>query len=139
MRALLLELRPSELAEISLDELIEFLLAALECRRTLDVTAELDAVHLDPATHITFYRVAQEGLGNVARHAGAESLTVRLRKGPPAELVISDDGTGFDTDSVPAGHFGLKIMCERAESVGAHLAVESAPDTGTTLRLWLDD
>ncbi|MDH3707695.1 MAG: PAS domain-containing protein, partial [Acidimicrobiia bacterium] len=114
MRALLLELRPSELAEISLDELIEYLLAALECRRSLDVTVELDAVKLDPAAHITFYRIAQEGLGNAAHHAEAASLSVRLSKGPPTELVIVDDGRGFDPEAVPAGHFGLTIMRERA-------------------------
>ena len=125
MRALLLELRPSELAGISLDELIESLLAALECRRSLDVTVELEPVKLEPATHVTFYRIAQESLGNVAQHADATSLTVRLCEGPPAELRIVDDGSGFDLASVPAGHFGLTIMKERADSVGADLSLET--------------
>lgn len=138
MRALLLELRPSELEGICLDELIEYLLAALECRRTLDVTVELDKVNLEPATHVTFYRIAQEGLGNVARHADATSLTVRLVEGPPAELRITDDGAGFDPEGVPAGHFGLTIMQERAESVGANFEVTSRPGEGTSLRLWVD-
>jgi len=139
MRALLLELRPSELAEISLDQLIEHLLAALECRRMLDVVVELDPVTLEPATHITFYRIAQEGLGNVAQHSEATRLSVRLSKGPPTELVIIDDGSGFDRDAVPAGHFGLSIMSERAESVGAKLDINSTPGEGTTLRLWTDE
>jgi PAS domain S-box-containing protein len=139
MRALLLEMRPSELANIALDELIEYLLAGLECRRTLDVTVDLDPVRLDPAAHITFYRIAQEGLGNVARHADATSLTVKLTKGDSTELVISDDGSGFDPDQVPAGHFGLNIMKERADSVGAEFEVVSTLGEGTTLRLVVED
>jgi signal transduction histidine kinase len=135
MRALLLELRPGELTEIGLDELIEQLLTALECRRTLDVDVELDAVQLEPASHLTFYRIAQEGIGNVAQHAEASSLSVRLTKGPPAELCITDDGGGFDPADVAAGHLGLTIMRERAESIGAHFSMESQPGSGAILRL----
>jgi PAS domain S-box-containing protein len=138
MRALLLEMRPSELAEISLDELLEYLLAALDCRRQLEVTSKLDSVTLGPDAHHAFYRIAQQALGNVAQHSGATSLDVRLTEGPPAELCISDDGSGFDPESVAAGHFGLAIMRERADSVGARLSVETQPGKGTTIRLTLD-
>ena len=69
MRSLLLELRPDELAEVDLAQLITHLLDALECRRTLDVTAALDPVRLEPDVHVAFYRIAQESLGNVAQHA----------------------------------------------------------------------
>ncbi len=135
MRALLLELRPEGLTDVDLDELIEFLLAALECRRTLDVTVVLERVKLDPSVHIAFYRIAQEALGNVAQHAEASALTVELRAGPPVELTISDDGGGFDPQAVPGGHFGLRIMCERAESIGATLTIDSKEGAGTRLRL----
>jgi PAS domain S-box-containing protein len=138
MRALLLEMRPSELAEISLDELLDYLLAALDCRRQLDVTAKLDAVVLEPAAHHTFYRIAQQALANVAQHAQATSLEVRLTEGPPAELCITDDGSGFDPESSAARPIGLAIMRERAASVGAQLSVETQPGEGTTIRLTLD-
>jgi PAS domain S-box-containing protein len=138
MRSLLLELRPGELAQMPLDELIEHLLTALECRRTLDVTVRLDSVHLEKEVHHAFYRIAQETLGNVAKHADATSLSVELSSGPPVELRISDDGSGFDPAEVPAGHLGLAIMRERADMVGAHFAVETEFGEGTTIRLWID-
>jgi PAS domain S-box-containing protein len=135
MRSLLLELRPAELVEVGLDELIGHLIDALECRRTLDVTVDLDPIGMDPAAHIAFYRIAQEGLRNVAKHANAASLHVRLTEGPPVELSIVDDGCGFDSSDVPAGHLGLTIMRERAESIGASLVVDASPGNGTALLL----
>jgi len=135
MRALLLELRPSELAEVDLHELIEHLLAALECRRTLDVTVELDQVHVEQSVHVTFYRVAQQAIGNTSQHSDASALAVRLTAGPPVVLEISDDGTGFDDSLVRGGHFGLRIMRERADAIGADLQIETSPDSGTTVRL----
>ena len=139
MRALLLELRPSELTEVKLDELIGHLIDALECRRVLDVTVALDAIRLEPGTHMAFYRIAQEALGNVAQHANASALTVRLAHGRTVELCIIDNGRGFDVDAVPPGHLGLRIMRERASAVGAHLAVESSPGRGTTVRLQIGE
>jgi two-component system nitrate/nitrite sensor histidine kinase NarX len=135
MRSLLLELRPAELVEVNLGELIGHLIDALECRRTVDVTVDLDPVGMEPIAHIAFYRIAQEGLRNVAKHAGAASLRVRLSEGPPVELSIVDDGCGFDPDDVPAGRLGLMIMQERAESIGASLVVDASPGSGTALLL----
>ncbi len=135
MRALLLELRPSELAEVGLDELIRRLLDALECRRAIEIAVDLDPVELGSAAHIACYRIAQEALANVAQHANAKSLSVTLKNGSPIELRIADDGSGFDRNNVPGGHFGLAIMQERADAVGADLLIETAPGDGTTLRL----
>jgi PAS domain S-box-containing protein len=138
MRSLLLELRPADLTEVALDELIKHLLAALECRRTFDVTIALDPIRLEPSAHIAFYRVAQETLGNVTKHSNARTLAVRLVAGPPVELLIADDGAGFDPHAVPGGHLGLQIMGERAEAIGAELSVTSSPGQGTTMRLRFD-
>jgi PAS domain S-box-containing protein len=138
MRALLLELRPDDLAEVDLDELIEHLLAALECRRQLDVSVALDKVDLPPDAHVAFYRIAQEALGNLAQHANARSLAVRLVAGPTVELLIADDGAGFDPSDPPAGHFGLGNMRDRADAIGATISVDSAPGHGTTVRLRLE-
>jgi PAS domain S-box-containing protein len=133
MRGLLLELRPDELEQLGLDELIEHLITALECRRDLDVTLDLSPVDLAPATRLVFYRVAQEGLRNIAQHAEATGLEVRLQPGPPVELTIVDDGSGFDPEHVAPGHMGLKFMRERAASVGATVDITTAVGQGTTI------
>jgi signal transduction histidine kinase len=135
MRALLLELRPSDLIEVSLHDLIDFLVTALECRRTLQIDVSVEDVDLTPAAHLVFYRIAQEALRNVTHHAGARSASVRLTAEPDVTLTIVDDGHGFDPANVPKGHLGLAIMHERAESIGARLDITSARDAGTTVRL----
>lgn len=135
MRALLLELRPDDLAHVALDELINHLIAALECRRTLALRVDLEAVQLEPQAHYTFYRVAQEALRNITQHAEADSVDVRLTDGPTVELCIDDDGHGFDPQQVSSAHLGLAIMNERAESIGASLALDSAAGRGTSVRL----
>jgi signal transduction histidine kinase len=85
---------------------------------------------------VVFYRVAQEALNNVAKHAGATRVEVELTyEGSEVRLAVRDDGRGFDPGEVPSGHFGVAIMRERAEAVGADVAVESCPGTGTTVRL----
>jgi signal transduction histidine kinase len=135
MRALLLELRPADLTEVSMPELIGFLLTALECRRTLRVDVDVHDVALSPDAHLVYYRIAQEALRNVTHHADASVVSVRLTGGQTVTLTIVDDGRGFDPTNVPRGHLGLAIMHERADSIGAELDVVSAPGSGTTVRL----
>jgi signal transduction histidine kinase len=90
---------------------------------------------LPQAVETTLFRITQEALNNVARHAQATHAAVRLEaEGDLARLVIADDGVGFDLaklqpDNRPA--WGLISMQERAEAVGGHLRVESAPGHGT--------
>jgi signal transduction histidine kinase len=95
---------------------------------------------LPPDVQIALYRVAQEGLNNVARHAGASAVAMSLRVGPEGvELCIKDDGRGFDPALVPPDHFGLRIMRERADTIGATLTVDSAPGRGTQVVVrWAD-
>jgi PAS domain S-box-containing protein len=144
MRTLLLELRPEELVEIELDELLEQLIAAMECRKKMDVTVTLEPVDLDPATRVAFYRIAQEALTNITRHSAATVVSISLSLNQSAapsiapsvvELRIVDNGRGFDADNVPPGHLGLSIMQERSEAIGAELVVRAAPGHGTDLTL----
>ena len=107
---------------------------------------------LPPAVKVVFYRVAQEALVNAAKYAKARAIRVQLRtrgagksrgtsiqgRGTPGtwssiELAITDDGRGFDPSAITAGHFGLAIMRERADGVGATLAVRSQPGQGTQI------
>lgn len=135
MRTLVLELRPAELSEAPLHDLLEGLVIALESHKSLKVTIDLELVELDASTRLAFYRVAQEALGNIAKHAHASAVQITLSKGDEITLRICDNGHGFDAGTVPAGHLGLIIMRERADEVGATLTVDSSPGRGTEIRL----
>jgi NarL family two-component system sensor histidine kinase LiaS len=81
------------------------------------------------------YRIAQEALANVARHSQARSVRIRYtQSGEQAQLVIEDDGQGFDPRSAPQG-VGLQSMRERVESLGGRLDVQSAPGQGARLTI----
>ncbi len=83
------------------------------------------------------FRIAEEALRNVERHARATRIEVALRDvgGGSLELTIRDDGVGFDTHAAHAGHFGLVGMREQAQLIGAEISFRSIPNEGTTLRL----
>lgn len=85
------------------------------------------------------YRIVQEALGNLVRHAGAAAGTVRVRaRGDVLELEIADGGRGFDVEDGRApGHLGLISMDERARAAGGTLTVSSRPGAGTVVRLRL--
>ena len=89
---------------------------------------------------IAIYRIAQESLNNIVKYAKAHQVTVDLRQQPMGvRLTVGDDGVGFDLAAVGAGHFGQKIMRERAESIGARLSVHSEPGDGTVVTvIWMD-
>jgi signal transduction histidine kinase len=78
--------------------------------------------------------VCQEALSNVAKHAGASKVEISLKQEEGAiELSIRDDGQGFDPKLTASGHYGLGMMHERAEAVGARLSITSKPGQGTEL------
>lgn len=101
----------------------------------VEVPESLEA--LSPAEEQCLYRVAQEALENVSRHAAARHVTVRLDNTAEAiTLTIADDGQGFDLAAADVEqHLGLRGMRERADMVGGTLTVESAPGQGTTVKL----
>lgn len=100
----------------------------------LEVTCEGDARDLPPAVEVGLYRIAREALANVARHASATRVMVQLRReASRIRMRVADNGTGFDSASVPAGRFGLVGMSERARLLGGSLHVESAPGEGTVI------
>ncbi|HWE60186.1 MAG TPA: GAF domain-containing sensor histidine kinase, partial [Chloroflexota bacterium] len=141
MRTLLLELRPTALAEAELGELLRQLAEAMTGRTRVPVTLTVDGTRpLPPDVQIALYRLAQEGLNNVARHAEAGAVAMSLRSGPEGvQLRVGDDGHGFDIARVAPGHFGLRIMRERADAIGATLAIESVPGRGTQVVVrWTD-
>jgi PAS domain S-box-containing protein len=135
MRALIFELRPGGLEEEGLVPALRQHAAAVQGRIGLPVVVDADLEERLPSdVEDVLYRIAQEALHNVVKHARAR--TIRLTLGPAADgvrLVVVDDGTGFDAAAVPAGHLGLAGMKARAEAIGGQLTVESRPGKGTTI------
>ena len=154
MRTLLLELRPTALAEAGLGDLLRQLGEAVAGRKDVSVTVTVEGgCELLPSdVHVALYRIAQEALNNVVKHARASHVTVSLRcetltppdRGRPGRvrvrLCIGDDGCGFDPSCVPLDHLGLGIMHERAQAVEATLEIESEPGHGTQIAVvWTAD
>ena len=137
MRTLLLELRPTALVEVGMDDLLRQLVEALASRTRARINLDADENCVLPADlQMVFYRIAQESLNNIMKHAMPTQIDLELRCTPEAvEMCITDDGQGFDPDEIPAGHFGVGIMKERASAVGAMCTVTSAKGQGTQVRV----
>jgi two-component system nitrate/nitrite sensor histidine kinase NarX len=135
MRALLMELRPATLTETSLVDLLRQLAEATRGRSRLPVTLDVEGDgSLPPDVQVAFYRIAQEALHNVTKHAAAAAVSMRLRQARGyAELIIEDDGRGFDVRQSRPDSLGLGIMRERAAGMGATLNLESEIGAGTTV------
>ena len=134
MRTLLLELRPRALMEAALDDLLRQLAEATTGRARMPIEVEIDGSYsqLNPDVKIALYRIAQEALNNVAKHAQASQATVSLCCASDAiELCVTDDGQGFDLGSIPPDHLGIGIMRERAETIEATLTIDSEIGKGT--------
>ena len=91
---------------------------------------------LPPETQIALYRIAQEALNNITKHAGAGQAIIKLLFLPQAvSLTIQDDGRGFDLSGASPNSLGLGIMRERAEKIGAKLTINSQIGEGTTVTI----
>jgi PAS domain S-box-containing protein len=139
MRALIFELRPESLQNEGLLAAVAKHTAALEARHELHVTLDTDhEPNIDIDTKAALYRIAQEAMHNVVKHAHATHVVVVLRHvGADFVLQVRDDGRGFDPQRNFPGHLGLVSMRERAERLGARFAIESAPGQGTTVTVQL--
>jgi two-component system nitrate/nitrite sensor histidine kinase NarX len=137
MRALLAELRPSILTDTDLGDLLHQLGSAFTGRTNVPVTVDVAGQgHLPTEVQVAFYRVCQEGLNNVAKHAEAGQVAIRLRYTAGAvELRLCDDGRGFDPVHISPGRSGLSMMRERAHAVGATFSIASQPGQGTEVTL----
>ncbi len=136
MRALLAELRPSTLTDTDLGDLLRLLGNAFTGRTNIPVTLTVTGEGTLPAeAQEALYRICQEALNNIAKHAKASLVEIDVRHEPGTlELHIQDNGLGFDTsEQTPSSHYGLSMMRERAEAVGALLSITSQPGHGTEL------
>jgi len=143
VRRVIRALRPVYLEDLGLPSALEMLAHDVAKSAGLKVQLETQGppIRLDPEHEIAVYRIAQEALHNVARHAQARSVQLLLTFEPRRlSLVVRDDGLGFEApqrlnDLASSDHYGLLGMQERAELIGARLRLESTPGDGTTLRL----
>lgn len=138
MRALIFELRPGALAEEGLGAALTKHAAALAAREDLPVQVSVPdgRLQLDPATEEHLYRLAQEALNNVVKHAQARHVWIRLDQASGNIILeLADDGVGFDPARERPGHLGLGTMTERARAIGATLTIDSIPGQGTTVRV----
>lgn len=137
LRLLLAELRPSTITDADLGDLLRLLGNAMAGRTNLPVAMTIEGEGRLPAdVQVAMYRLCQEGLNNIARHAGARRVEISLLYEPGAvEIHIRDDGRGFHPLKAVPGHYGLSMMKERAAAVGAVLSITSKPEHGTEIAI----
>jgi signal transduction histidine kinase len=140
LRAIITELRPAALDELGLAPAIEALVSRMSAVQGLviDCAVQLPGGggRLGPQLETTVYRLVQEALNNVAKHARAEHVRVAvIRAGSRLEITVTDDGAGFDGDAVTSG-FGLAGMRERVALSGGELTITPTP-SGTTVHAML--
>ena len=140
VRAMIYDLRPPELSELELAEAMRNYASEWESRCGIKVLATLDttATELPPQHELAVYRVLQEALQNVHKHANATTVGVVWQRAPTSwALHVTDDGSGFDLVKAArrAKSVGLLSMRERAELIGGSLQVQSMPGKGTAVTL----
>ncbi|MGI8622173.1 MAG: GAF domain-containing protein [Solirubrobacteraceae bacterium] len=142
LRALITDLRPAALDEFGVDAALEALTSRVARQHGLRVNLEMDLSfrhdaergRLPEEIDATIYRLVQEALTNVVKHAGARRVLVTLTEDADhVEILIRDDGSGFDPATAEAG-YGLLGMRERVALARADLEIDSTPGAGTTVR-----
>ena len=135
MRTLIFELRPSSLENDGLVQALKTHATAVQRRTGLAMVVDAEPIdRLSLTAEEALYRIGQEALHNVVKHANASNATIRIwREGTRVHLSVTDDGAGFDPDAVPRGHLGLIGMRQRVDLVGGELRVESRSGRGTTI------
>ena len=138
IRRLIYDLRPAALDELGLVPALREYLARCQQEHGLVIEFTADEGERLPApVETALFRIAQEALNNVAKHAQARRVEVAMtRDRGSVTLRVADDGRGFDPEAPrPGTHLGLWSMGERVEQLGGRFEVESAPGAGTTARV----
>lgn len=136
MRSLIFELRPSALQEKGLASALNNHINLFRRRQGVEVSLTLEGEErLNPEQELCLYRVAQESLNNISKHARATQVSICLStQDDAATLLVQDDGVGFDPAArTGAQSFGMIGMRERIEALDGTLTIESAPGEGTRI------
>ena len=138
-RQIIEDLRPSSLSNLGLQRTLEIQCAEFSQRAEVALICEIDDVKLPPDRALAVYRLVQEALTNVAKYARASQIRVTLKKqGDQAEVVVEDDGKGFDKlKSNAGGGHGLQGMRFRIRACGGDVQIRSSPGQGTMIKALL--
>jgi signal transduction histidine kinase len=134
MRLFLYELRPPDVVDVGLVDALQKRLDAVEKRSGMEVRLILDGdIHCEDEIADQYYRIAQEALNNVLKHAQADEVTVYLRaENGIMGLEVADNGRGFDlAEARKSGGLGLKTMQERSDQINGEFEITTAPNQGT--------
>jgi signal transduction histidine kinase len=140
LESLINELRPASLDELGTGAAVETLVERMRARSDLEIGCTVDLAYErgdEPTRHTprlesTVYRIVQEALNNATKHSGASNVTVAISESPETvEVVVEDDGKGFDPETAGTDRFGLHIMRERIELLDGTLQLDSTPGSGT--------
>jgi signal transduction histidine kinase len=140
LRRMITQLRPPVLDQLGLEDALHDHVDSVRLDSGLDVSMSIDLpARLEPDLETVLYRVSQEALTNIVKHARAGHVWVSLREGDDAvTLEIRDDGVGFRPEEAPTlvqdGHLGLIAMRERVETIGGSWKLQSSPGEGTVVR-----
>jgi PAS domain S-box-containing protein len=139
MRMLLLELRPAALKETKLHELLQHLAKAVVSRKEIDISVSAEPVDPPIDVKVAYYRITQEALNNISRHARATKASIDLTVTETGLVLrIADNGRGFNPNLASPERMGLNIMRERAAAIQAKLTIDSTINQGTTITVrWL--
>jgi signal transduction histidine kinase len=140
MRALIFELRPRGLAEEGLVSALTKHAGAVSAREglSIEVTGPSERLPISAECEEHLYRLGQEALANVTKHAAAaQALVAVTNDGANVSLEVRDDGRGFDPSAAYDGHLGLTTMRSRAGEMGAQMSIDSTPGSGTLVRVQL--
>ena len=140
LRQLMFELRPPALDRDGLVAAVRMYLEQSRRESGLEVTLK-HRLFTDPdqATRLALYRIVQEAVTNVRKHAEAKAATVTIEEREGGTFIrVADDGVGFDaSNGSPPGHLGLSAMREHAEIAGGRLSIRSRPGAGTSVEVWV--
>ncbi len=134
-RRIIEDLRPSALANLGLQATLEILAQEFTEQSGSAVHCAIESVDLAPNTELVVYRLVQEALTNIRKYAQAANVWISLQQsGDQVQVMVRDDGVGFDTQTDPRSAFGLVGMRYRVEAVHGALSVVSAPGQGTRIQ-----
>ena len=141
-RELINDLRPLDLDQLGLAGALTQHVERFGREADIQVSLSVSSSPLaNPLTEVTLYRVVQESLTNICKHAGARVVSVSVRDSRDGvELEVADDGVGFNTSeiwSAPRDGLGLINMRERAEAIGGTFSIDSDIGKGCRLQIWL--
>lgn len=142
LRRVVRALRPSVLEELGLKEALESMVSEIRSRSDLVCSVSVEGTATEdsstPVIEAALYRMAQELVTNVVRHAQAMTLSVALDADASQwRLTVQDDGVGFNPKAESISGMGIRGVRERAEILGGHVDVSSLPGAGTTITIWI--